>query len=169
MSSRKVASLSLFAIFVLLASLIPGGPIENRDFSDLSPPVVWLYNGLLTFLGFGSLVLIYFMLSGRKFAFRLGMGVSFAWLILTLLDLFQIFPTSPTPMSPLLLLIEVLILILSVVALSSCYIAIKTTTEPDSKLATTDKKVWLAVGIIILLLGTGVLIYASVSVMSPDR
>ena len=169
MNPQKIAPLSLLLIFILLASLIPGGPIENRDFSHLSPTAVWLYNGLLTVLGFGSLVLVYFMFRGRRLAFSIGVFVGIAWLILTLLDLLQIFPTSPVPMSPLLFSMEILILILSAVVAFSSYKAMKTAERDGSSAPALSRKAWIIAGVIILILGAIALIYASFSVMHPGR
>ena len=165
MNYGKVAPLSLFLIFILLVSLIPGGPIENRDFSHLNPLAVWLYNGLLTVLGFGTLVLAFFMILGKRYAFRMGVFVGLAWLILTLFDLLQIFPTSPTPMSFLLFSIELSIIILSIIATLCSYKAMKTMDHNSHPAPVLRRRIWLIAGPIILILGAIAIIYASLSII----
>ncbi len=112
LSSRLLSAL-LFALFLCLALLIPGGPIEHRDFSHLSPLVVWTFNTFLTILGFATLLLGFFVLRRQRWAVIGSIIAAFLFLVTDLLDLLQIFPTSPTSPDPLLRSFLFLILALS--------------------------------------------------------
>ena len=80
----------------LLSSLIPGGPVENRDFSHIHAGVL------------GALVLAYFVFKQRPWAMSLAFAAAVGFFGVYAIDLAQIFPRSPTPMSFALALIEVL-------------------------------------------------------------
>lgn len=93
---------------VLLSSLIPGGPIENRDFSHIHPGILGAFNVFLTTLDLGSCVLAFFALKQRQWAINAAFYAAIAYFAVYAVDLAQIFPRSPTPMSFYLALIEVL-------------------------------------------------------------
>ena len=57
---KKVAVLLVVSSF-LLAILVPGGPIETRSFSHISPLILGSFNTFLTLLGMLSLPLAYFV------------------------------------------------------------------------------------------------------------
>jgi hypothetical protein len=46
---------------LLFWTLIPGGPVETRRFSHLSPFILGSFNKFLAVLGLGSLVVVYFI------------------------------------------------------------------------------------------------------------
>ncbi|MEM9457386.1 MAG: hypothetical protein AAGF11_24615 [Myxococcota bacterium] len=92
----------------LLATLIPGGPIENRDFSSLHPAVLGVFNIVLTALNLGSLVLVLFVLRRKVWALQAAFVAAITYFGVYAIDLAQIFPRSPTPMSLALSLVEVL-------------------------------------------------------------
>ena len=92
----------------LLSSLIPGGPVENRDFSHIHPAILGAFNIFLTVLDLGSLVLAFFAARQRRLALKLAFAAAIAFFGVYAIDLAQIFPRSPTPMSFALALIEVL-------------------------------------------------------------
>lgn len=93
---------------LLLASLIPGGPIENRDFSHIHPLVLGTFNVFLTCLYLGSAVLAYYTFRGHRWAFRWALFAAIAFFSVYAIDLAQIFPQSPSPMSRALAFVEVL-------------------------------------------------------------
>lgn len=93
---------------VLLASLIPGGPIENRDFSHIDLRVLGGFNLFLTVLNLGTVALVFSVFRGRLWAVTASWFAALAYLIVYAIDLLQIFPESPTPMSQSLWLVEVL-------------------------------------------------------------
>ena len=98
----------LIVSVALLSSLIPGGPIENRDFSHIHPGILGGFNIFLTVLDLGSLVLAYFAFKQRPWALSLAFAAAVGFFGVYAIDLAQMFPRSPTPMSFALALIEVL-------------------------------------------------------------
>lgn len=106
-SHRYSVTMLLGVSALLLASLIPGGPVENRDFSHLQPLVLGSFNLFLTGLNFGSIVLMLFTLQGRAWAFRWAAVAAVLYFAVYAIDLARLFPQSPTPMPALLGLIEV--------------------------------------------------------------
>lgn len=92
----------------LLATLIPGGPIENRDFSHINPSILAAFNVFLTSLDLGTLVLMMFTARGHAWALMSAFYVAIAYYGVYAIDLAQVFPKSPTPMSPALAGVEVL-------------------------------------------------------------
>lgn len=101
-------ALWLLVSAALLTSLIPGGPIENRDFSHIHPGILGLFNVFLTTLDLGSIPLAYFAAKGRSWALKGAFAAAVAYFGVYAVDLAQLFPRSPTPMSWALALIEVL-------------------------------------------------------------
>ena len=93
---------------LLLSSLIPGGPIENRDFSHIHPMILGAFNFFLTGLDMGSFVLAYFVWQRQRWALHAAFIAAIAYFAVYAVDLAQLFPRSPTPMSFALALIEVL-------------------------------------------------------------
>ena len=87
---------------------MPGGPIENRDFSHISPLILTAFNVFLTALGMGSLLLILLCLKRFRVAGTLSIIAAASYLLVYLIDLLGIFPQTPTPMSQALLCVEVL-------------------------------------------------------------
>ena len=105
---------------VLLITLVPGGPIENRDFSHLSPLLLSTFNLFLTTLGLGSLMAAYFVRLHARWAIVAGLLAGISYFIVYLLDLARMFPVSPTPTPLLLELIEIVGLILSLPTMYWC-------------------------------------------------
>lgn len=106
---------------ILLSSLIPGGPIEDRNFTQIHPLVLGAFNLFLTVLGLGSLWLA-FAMRHRAISPLWPALAGMAYIAVYGLDLMEIFPFSPTPMSLALWSIEVTGLILAVplVLMSVC-------------------------------------------------
>jgi hypothetical protein len=92
---------------ILLGLLVPGGPIETRTFSHISPVILALFNTFLTALGIASLVLIYFIVAGRRWAYLGAAFCGFCYFLVYALDLGGVFPVSPDEMPQALLVIEV--------------------------------------------------------------
>ncbi len=97
-----------------LSSLVPGGPIENRDFSHIAPALLLLFNVLLTALGLGSFLLAVMILRGVARAPMLVFGAGVTYLLVYGVDLLGWFPPTPTPMSRPLVAIEMLGIALAV-------------------------------------------------------
>lgn len=106
--TRHETAFWLVISVALLSSLIPGGPVENRDFSHIHPGVLGAFNVFLTTLDIGSVVLAYFAVTRRRWALSGAFYAGVAFFGVYAVDLAQVFPQSPTPMSFALSLIEVL-------------------------------------------------------------
>jgi len=104
---HQIALLLTISAF-LLASLIPGGPIENRVFSHIHPGILSGFNIFLTLLNLGTFALIYFVIRKRSWTYAVTFLAALSYFIVYAIDLAQLFPRSPTPMSQALALIEVL-------------------------------------------------------------
>lgn len=92
----------------LLAILVPGGPIENRDFSNLKGLVFWGFNAFLITLGMASFYAIYSALGGLSNTGLVTSILACAYILVYGLDLAGIFPKSPSKMSRPLMLIEII-------------------------------------------------------------
>lgn len=107
----------------LLTALVPGGVVESRDFSHITPLILIGFNLFLTVLVFGSCLLgLQWIRKPASLTTTLCAGVSY--FLVYLLDLLAIFPVSPTPMSELLWAIEVtgLVLALPLIIISAYYL-----------------------------------------------
>ncbi|MBF4694561.1 hypothetical protein [Fusibacter ferrireducens] len=107
-------SFILFLNVTLLSILVPGGPIENRDFSKLKGVVFWGFNIFLISLGVMTYVTSYWMLKSSEFAVLGAKVVSVLYFLVYALDLGKIFPKSPTEMSKTLMLLEIVNMSLAV-------------------------------------------------------
>ncbi|HFU76035.1 MAG TPA: hypothetical protein ENK66_07300 [Arcobacter sp.] len=109
MSAKNYTISILLALSgILLTLLIPGGSIENRDFSHIDPTILVSFNIFLTILGLGSFILAFYTLSRSRVSYWLALLSAISYFVVYAIDLYQIFPQSPTPMSSALLLIELL-------------------------------------------------------------
>ncbi|RAV20777.1 hypothetical protein [Paenibacillus contaminans] len=103
-----IASLLVFLNVTLLAILVPGGPIENRDFSKLKGGVFWGFNLFLILLGITSFIVCYLLLISHPNAILITKIIAVLYFIVYIIDLAGIFPKSPTKMSAPLMLFEVI-------------------------------------------------------------
>lgn len=102
---RAIAGLLLLS-GLLLCSLVPGGPVENRDFSALSPALLLAFNVALTALGLGSFLLVEGVLRGQSGALRLSFWAGAGYVVVYGIDLLGWFPPTPSAMSEALLAVE---------------------------------------------------------------
>ena len=98
----------------LLAILVPGGPIENRDFSNLKGLIFWGFNAFLITLGMASFYAIYSALGGLSNTGLVTSILACAYILVYGLDLAGIFPKSPSKMSKSLMLIEIINLCMAI-------------------------------------------------------
>jgi len=91
---------------LLLSSLVPGGPIENRDFSHISVPVLLVFNIFLTALAMGSFAMAVGLLGSPERTRVATFWAAASYMVVYTADLLGWFPTSPTPMPPALRAIE---------------------------------------------------------------
>ena len=82
-------ALWLLVSAALLTSLIPGGPIENRDFSHIHPGILSLFNVFLTTLDLGSIPLAYFAAKGRSWALKGAFAAAVAYFGVFAVDVAQ--------------------------------------------------------------------------------
>lgn len=99
---------------IMLTSLVPGGPIETRDFSHINPLVLGSFNIFLTMLSLTSFLFLYFVWQRQRWAFVAAGINGIAFCLVYVLDLARWFPVSPDAMPPALFAIEVLGTILSI-------------------------------------------------------
>lgn len=156
---------------ILLGILIPGGPVEKRDFSHISPMVLGTFNAFLTVLGIGSLVLVYFSLIGSKMAFMAAVFCGISYFLVYFLDLGKIFPVSPNKMPRTLFWIEVIGFILSIPLTVFALIYIFMTKEVGSVYKISSNATIVGLVVLIILLGVGVVVFATKSAMrkSPNQ
>jgi hypothetical protein len=103
-----IASLLVFFNVMLLAILVPGGPIENRDFSKLKGVVFWGFNLFLILLGVMSFITCYLLLIAHPNAIFITKIIAVLYFIVYIIDLAGVFPKSPTKMSNPLMLFEII-------------------------------------------------------------
>lgn len=106
-SMMLFASVLVFLNVTLLSILVPGGPIENRNFTKLKGVVFWGFNVFLITLGIVSYVTIYLLLTKNALGIHLAQIISVLYFIVYSIDLAGIFPKSPTKMSKPLMLLEI--------------------------------------------------------------
>lgn len=93
---------------LLLISLIPGGPIENRDFSHIPAIYLIAFNGVLTALGMSSLLVAPLASQNYNLIAKVSKIIALAYLAVYVLDLFAIFPQTQSSMPWPLLCVELL-------------------------------------------------------------
>lgn len=93
----KLSGGLLLSLLLSFATLVPGGPVENRDFSHLSPATFNGFNTLLIALGLIGFITVYWLWRGHRQAFSLAILVGWAYVIVIALDLGKVFPVSTDP------------------------------------------------------------------------
>lgn len=112
-AAARRAGILLPVLVVSFATLVPGGPVETRDFSHLGGPVFWGFNVFLVSLGLVAVVSAVLMLRGSVSAAWPAVASGWAYIFVVLLDLGRVFPLSPDAMPLSLGLIEILDAILA--------------------------------------------------------
>ena len=119
--SHRRQTLALLAMSsILLAALIPGGPIENRDFSQINTTILGLFNLFLTILNLGTIVVFYYVYKQHRWAINAAFISAVAYFVIYAIDLAQLFPRSPTPMTSHLAMVEVLGMCTAVLLMFLC-------------------------------------------------
>jgi len=119
-----MAGYILFINVSLLTVLVPGGPIENRDFSHLKGLIFWGFNLFLISLGLLSFITSYFLMLKYSWALWVAIILGLAYLFVYALDLAKIFPKSPTDMSKVLMLMEIINSLAAVLLIIICSVGI---------------------------------------------
>ncbi len=107
LSLAQKAALSLVLLIASFATLVPGGPIETRDFSQLDTTIFWGFNLLLIAMGLTGLTLSYGMRRGRTWSLKGSICLAWMYLTVFILDWTQVFPPSSDPMGLSLALVEI--------------------------------------------------------------
>ncbi|MEM9388372.1 MAG: hypothetical protein AAGA68_25200 [Pseudomonadota bacterium] len=155
----------LLASVALLSTLIPGGPVENRDFSHIHPAVLGAFNIFLTTLDLGALVLAVFALQRpRRWVAAWAFVAAIGFFGVYAIDLAQIFPRSPTPMSFALALIEVLGMCAAVPLMFAARNAVEWV-ETSEPMAVDRRSMPLAATAALILIGLGVVWFATDAAM----
>lgn len=163
MKKTKVINLLLIVSTVNLTLMIPGGFIESRDFSHISPIILGGFNIFLTTLGMLSLFLIYFINKKQKWAFKASFICGLSYFIVYTIDLLGIFPKTPTAMPLLLLVLEILGTILSIPLMYYSFLRIKMAGNEQKTML--NKYVYFFI-ILATLIGVGIIIFATKSAMT---
>ena len=152
---------------VLLGILVPGGPIETRSFSHISPFILGAFNTFLTVLGIGSLVLAYCAFKGKRWAILAAAFCGISYFLVYALDLGMIFPVSSDKMPPALFGIEVASLLVSFpltfLSLRGVSMPVINSESPENQVALKKSHVLLLV--LMTLAGVGIIIFATMSAM----
>ncbi|WP_428545366.1 hypothetical protein [Profundibacter sp.] len=111
----------LLALVLTFITLVPGGPVETRDFSGLGGPVFWGFNVFLVLLGIGAVASAIGLLRDSKTAAIGGIIAGWGYTFVVLLDLGHVFPATPDPIPLLLGLIEILDAILAAYVIMLCH------------------------------------------------
>lgn len=163
----QTLALLLVLSAVLLGILVPGGPIETRSFSHISPFILGAFNTFLTILGIGSLVLAYCALKGKRWAILAAAFCGISYFLVYALDLGMIFPVSSDRMPPALFGIEVAGLLVSfpltLLSLRGVSMPVTNSESPENQVALKKSHVLLLV--LMTLAGVGIIIFATMSAM----
>ena len=96
-SQRKEVLFCLLALLLSFASLVPGGPVESRDFSHMDARAYWAFNAFLTTLGLAGFVAAYFVWRDEARGYRAAIFVGWLYVAVVAADLGRVFPVSPDP------------------------------------------------------------------------
>ncbi len=165
MKKTKIISTLLIVSAVNLALMVPGGFIESRDFSHISPIILGGFNIFLTLLGMVSLFLVYFVSKKRRWALKTAFICGLSYFIVYTIDLAEIFPKTPTAMPLLLLVLEILGTVLSIPLMYYSTLKITIANNKNEEKTEPNKYIYWLIGLAILL-SIGIIIFATKSAMT---
>lgn len=141
MSINRKHSITILLILScgLLGVLVPGGSVETRDFSHISPFILGCFNTFLTLLVMISILIIYYLLQEINWSYLVAAICGLSYFAVYALDLAEIFPVSPVPMPRTLFIIEAIGLIVS---LPIMFLSIKELSFADSLHEQETKKIY---------------------------
>lgn len=165
MTLQKNHILALLLLFsgLILASLVPGGPIENRDFSAINPAILLSFNVYLTVLGLGSWVLVVYLYKRGRYAAGLALLAGVSYLLVYGVDLAGYFPQSPSAMPRLLWWAEVIGVLLSVPTTVLAWQLLMQAPAKNAVAWQASKTLWITLGLLAVL----IVLFATWSAMSP--
>jgi hypothetical protein len=94
---REVVAFCFLALLLSFASLAPGGPVENRDFSHLSGSVFWGFNAFLITLWLAGAASVYFIWKGKREGYWSAIIIGWLYVAVVASDPGHVFPVSPDP------------------------------------------------------------------------
>ncbi|WP_421847537.1 hypothetical protein [Marinomonas sp.] len=153
---------------LLLSALIPGGPVETRNFSHISPFILGSFNTFLTVLGIASFPLAYFCIGGGRLALIGSLLCGIGYFLVYALDLAKIFPISKDKMPKVLFIIEVLGLIISIplTLLSLMYMSMPKNGVMEVEISSSIILYTLA---FMLIVGIGIITFATRAAMGKTK
>lgn len=161
-NTRIINTLLVFSV-INLTLMIPGGFIESRDFSHLSPIVLGGFNIFLTLLGMISLFVVYFVHKEQKWALKAAFLCGLGYFIVYLIDLMEIFPKTPTAMPLSLLVLEFLGLLLAIAVM--LYTMFSKRGSHNDEGLTINKYIYVLIALSVVI-GIGIIIFATKSAMA---
>ncbi|WP_448248400.1 hypothetical protein [Thalassotalea agariperforans] len=105
---NKTIAFFLILNALLLILLIPGGMIENRDFSHIDTLILVAFNALLTALVMCSILFIPLAINNYQATAKVSKILALVYIAVYILDLLSIFPQTPSVMSTALMTIEII-------------------------------------------------------------
>lgn len=165
MKNNYIISILLITLSILLTILVPGGPVETRDFSHYSVEILSLFNIFLTSLGIVSFVVAFLVIKKKSYSLLMSKIIALLYILVYFLDLFKIFPTSKTDMPIALFIIEIVSILLATVLFYFC--SKKNAIKSKNKESLTFKfSVYkLLIVFFILLFATAIIIFATNAAM----
>lgn len=152
----------------LLGVLVPGGPIETRNFSHIEPITLGVFNTFLTLLSIGSLLLVYFIFRETKWASIISALCGVSYFLVYVLDLGVIFPVSSDPMPMTLWIIEI---VGTIVSLPLVFLSVKNILKINqngqAEMSFTElySQKFLYIAFLSIFLGFGIITFATISAM----
>lgn len=164
MNKSKIIIALLIASAINLTVMVPGGGIDTRDFSHISPFALSSFNIFLTTLGLVSLFLPYFVFRKYKWSVISSFICGASYFLVYVLDFAHVFPKSPEPMPQLLVLLEALGIVLSIPLMILSFNKSKELKISNDKSQLSSKMYWLIA--LAIIVGIGIIIFATKSAMT---
>lgn len=144
--------------------MVPGGGIDTRDFSHISPFALSAFNIFLTTLGLVSLFLPYFVFRKYKWSVISAFVCGASYLLVYVLDFAHLFPKSPDSMPQLLVLLEAFGILLSIPLMVLSLQKMKELGGGRISTQLSNKMYWFIA--FAILVGIGIIIFATKSAMT---
>ncbi|RXK02108.1 LPXTG cell wall anchor domain-containing protein [Halarcobacter ebronensis] len=160
-----IISFLLVLLSILLTILVPGGPVETRDFSHYSETVLALFNIFLTILGLLSFIVAFLVAKRKKYSIVLSALFALLYILVYLFDLLKIFPTSPVTMPSTLFLIEVISTFIGFILIYLCVKYNNLEAKNNENITIKFSFYKIVSTLIVLLFAIGILIFATNSAL----